>query len=158
MNEADVTKACAGALIHALGPSVYYKHCDRTAGRPDSTFSWNGRTSWIEFKMLEGEGELHTKGKSRALDRGQLVELIRLERAGVPAWVVAYRKRNTRHPARVSIYRPSALLREYGTVTPVYPEFSTYDNILEHLRQYGVATFEGFDHKALISLILKTHV
>lgn len=95
MPEAAVNKQCAQALRAHFVQGVYYKHCDKmSSGRPDSTFTWNGVTSWLEFKLLEGGENVHAKNAkdTHGLAKDQLVELIRLENAGAPAWVVAYRK------------------------------------------------------------------
>jgi hypothetical protein len=129
---------CPGAKI--------YKHNDRgTKGMPDTSVTWSGSTSWLEFKMLEGEENIHNSVRFKL----QLIELVRLEYQCHRAWVIAYRK-----PERLTIYKPTALL---DLKQPVAREFSTRDNVLRDLRTYGVAQFDGFDHAAVVALIRQTH-
>lgn len=147
MKESAANKAAADALAKRFG-GVYYKHADRFAkGRPDCTFSWNGRTSWLEFKMLRGAQSVHDE-----LDKSQLVELIRLERAGCSSWVIAYREHRGQS---LEIYRPTALY-PWPTV-PVAREDSLVENILRDLRVYGIVRFGGFHHGAVTELIAQAH-
>ncbi len=160
MKEAAANKKCAEALQRAFGARCkYYKHCDKTAGRPDSTFTWNGRTSWLEFKMLEGNEDLHARNDktTHGLAKIQLVELLALERAGAPAWVIAYRKATRTLPDLTTIYRPSALITVADRVTPPWLELSHHPNVLRDLKTFGVAAFAGFDHAAVVALVHQTH-
>lgn len=159
MREAAANRKCADMLQRTFPRHVYYKHNDKSAGRPDSTFSWNGVTSWLEFKMLEGNEDVHarTATATHGLAKIQLAELLKLERAGVPAWVIAYRKtiRSTRE--HLTIYRPTALITVADRITPTWREMSIHDNVLRDLKLYGVAAFPGFDHAAVVALIRQTH-
>lgn len=132
------------------GPLKIYKHNDRgTKGMPDMTVTWSFCTSWLEFKMLHGDENIHNE-----LDALQLVELVRLERAGGRAWVIAYRKQTKTQGEYLTIYQPTALLNNQQ---PVAREWSSHANIIRDLRTHGVAKFEGFDHGAVVALIKATH-
>ena len=41
-------------IISAIDVGVVYKHSDITSGIPDVSTSFNGKTSWWEFKLAEG--------------------------------------------------------------------------------------------------------
>lgn len=158
MREAAANKYCADTLVKAFPNALYYKHNDRAAkGRPDSTFTWNRITSWLEFKMLEGHEDLHARG-THGLTRVQLMELIRLERAGAPAWVVAFREGTRQVERHTTIYRPSALITAAGTLTPRWLIPSNLEDILSDLKHSGVAARRGFDYTAVVHLIHQTHV
>lgn len=132
------------------GPIKIYKHNDRgTKGMPDMSVTWSWCTSWLEFKMLTGEENVHGE-----LDPLQLVECERLERAGGRAWVVAYRKGTKTMGEVLDIYLPSALR---SGAQPMAKEYSTYENMLTNLRAFGVARFQGFNHGAVAELIKQTH-
>jgi hypothetical protein len=133
------------------GPIKIYKHNDRgTKGMPDMSVTWAWCTSWLEFKMLKGEENIHGE-----LDPLQLVELVRLERAGGRAWVIAYRKGTKTMGECLDIYLPTALLNNQQ---PIAKEASTYDTLLRDVRTFGVARFGGFNHGAVAHLIKATHV
>lgn len=155
MKESKANQKCAARLVKIFGPRCkYYKHADRfTRGIPDSTFTWNRRTTWLEFKMLAGGEDLHQQ-----LDKIQLVELIQLQSAGL-AWVVAFRKATRLLRERTDIYSPIALLQGGKTVTPSLPlgELSTHETVLRDLQVHGVASFDGFDYDAVAALIRATH-
>lgn len=159
MREAAANRKCADLLMRSFPRNVYYKHNDKSAGRPDSTFTWNGRTSWLEFKMLEGNEDLHarTPTATHGLAKIQLTELLKLERSGAPSWVIAYRKATRTIPDHLTIYRPSALITIADRVTPTWREMSLRDNALRDLNLCGVAAFPGFDHAAVVALIHQTH-
>lgn len=132
------------------GPLRIYKHNDRgTKGMPDMTVTWSLATSWLEFKMLQGDENVHNE-----LDPLQLVELVRLERAGGRAWVIAYRKPTRTQEGYLTIYQPTALMNNQQ---PVAKEWSTHENVLRDLRLFGVVKFRGFDHAAVVALIKATH-
>jgi hypothetical protein len=132
------------------GPIKIYKHNDRgTKGMPDMSVTWAWCTSWLEFKMLKGEENIHSE-----LDPLQLVELVRLERAGGRAWVIAYRKATKTMGEYLTIYQPTTLLNNQQ---PVAREWSSHANVLRDLRTFGVAKFQGFNHGAVVALIKATH-
>jgi hypothetical protein len=62
--------------------------------------------------MLEGNEGVHAKNAkdTHGLAKDQFVELLKLERAGAPAWVIAFRKATRSMPELTTIYRPTALL------------------------------------------------
>lgn len=138
-----------------------YKHADQfTAGIPDRSFTWRGRTSWVEFKFLDMNHPLHEqKGHNKGLSKVQLMELLALERNSHRAWVLVYRKPLRGGSPITQIYRPSALLRQPGPqfVVPVAEKVSTFDTICIDLQRTGVAQFAGHDHRALVALLHLTH-
>lgn len=144
-------KARDAIKLRCSGPIRIYKHNDRgTKGMPDMSVAWNGFESWLEFKMLHGEQNIHQE-----LDGLQLVELLKLERAlRGHSWVIAYRKATKSQREVLDIYAPSFLI---GGAAPAARENSNYDTMLRDLRAYGVARFEGFDHGAVAALIYQTH-
>jgi hypothetical protein len=80
---------CAGlvkALRLGLVGSVVFKHADRvTAGIPDVSVTWGGRTTWLEVKFV--------RAGQRLFDRGvQRQTIARLGRAGSCLYVI-YDKR-----------------------------------------------------------------
>lgn len=159
MKESDLNRRAMEHVLSTCSRAVYYKIADKfTAGIPDSVLNWNHVVSWLEFKLLDPNESIHDQLKAQ-----QLVELVKLENAGMNAWVVAFRRANVKKlvlPQTV-FYRPTALLR--GAV-PVISEPmrermgpATYTNVLRDLRTFGVAQFPGHDYQALSSLIHQTH-
>jgi hypothetical protein len=150
MQEKDANGKARDAIRKDCARAKVYKHNDRqTKGMPDTSVTWAGATSWLEFKMLHGDEDVHNE-----LDPLQLVECVRLEQQCARAWVVAYRKATKTQGEYLTIYRPTALLH---SVMPVAKEWSTHDTVLRDLRTFGVAKFQGFDHAAVVSLIKATH-
>jgi hypothetical protein len=150
--ESDKNRACSDHLLKVCPRAKIFKHCDKfTAGIPDSSLTWRGFTTWLEFKFLEPNATIHDE-----LDPIQLVELVRLEGQGL-AWVVAFRKGNAKKLVlpRTHIYRPSALL--HGAI-PYAHELGKYHSVLKDLCRYGVVDFEGFDYAAIAHLIHQSHV
>lgn len=162
MTERDLTeKAHARIALDCRGAHIY-KHNDRsTEGMPDASVTWNGYTSWLEYKHLEPSEDIHSrKGGTGGLKRLQLMELLALERAsGGRAWVVAYRKGKRGQAERLEIYRPSALLSRVPVVCLITPalHFTSHGGMLEALRGAGCAAFETYDHHAVSFLIRSTH-
>jgi hypothetical protein len=122
------------------------------SGRPDTQITFNGPTSYVEFKHLGLNEKLHG-----ALRKDQLEELIALERvSGGRAWVVVYRKGGK----FLDVYRPSALRRvrnsQMETVEPE-PETAHSEMHLTCLRSTGVIRLVGHDHHAVAALIRLTH-
>lgn len=149
----------------------YYKHNDRgTEGMPDSTFTWAGCTSWVEFKHLDPSEPLHARPRSTSgLKKLQLMELLALERAsGGRAWVVAYRKGKRGQGERVEIYRPSALYRVTSGAPQLVEPALTFGEHLsdgaisvidleQRLERNGCVAYAGYNHLALAELIRRTH-
>lgn len=153
MKESDVNGKARDMIVRECLRAKVYKHCDRmTAGIPDTTVTWRGYTSWLEFKMLEARENVHDQ-----LDTIQLVELVRLEQQCGRAWVIAYRKAHVTKlvTPRTLIYRPTKLLAKF---LPIPERFSKLDSIYEDLQHFGVAELDGFNHHALTALIHRTHV
>ena len=138
----QIRKDCAGAWVKKLNDR-------QTKGLPDTVLAWAGAVSWLEFKMLHGDEDVHNE-----LDPLQLVELVRLEKQTHRAWVVAYRKATRSQGEYLTIYRPMALL---NSACPIAKEWTSHDNVLRDLRTFGVAKFQGFDHAAVTALIKQTH-
>lgn len=86
--QALVTRATK--KIVARFPGVYHwKITDMKAiGKPDSVFILDGSVVFIEFKRLGPDETIHTRGKVKEL---QWMELLRLDRAGVCAYLVAFK-------------------------------------------------------------------
>ena len=152
MKESRLNGKARDAIRKDCPKAVVWKHADRfTAGIPDSSVTWNGADSWLEFKLLGPNESIHDQLKTV-----QLVELVRVERQTGRAWVVAYRKgsRNGLEAPSVTFWRPTALLDGKEPIAQTYA--SGYD-FLERLQEYGVATWEGHDHAAVALLIRLTH-
>lgn len=151
--ESDLTIAARNAMLKAFPGGKYYKNLATPAdrGKPDSSFTWNGPTSWLEFKHLDHGQSIHSEG---ALKKHQLVELVQLQRASGRAWVIAYRKPTRSLEAHTTIYKPNALIRG---AQPFPKEYSSHENVVRDLIRFGVAAFPGYDHQALVALIRITH-
>lgn len=151
MKESNLNKRAMDYVQLACPGGVYYKHADRfTSGIPDSTFTWNGPTSWLEFKLLDPAESIHAQ-----LDPQQLVELVKLQHACGRAWVIAFRRPRRGDAGMTVLYEPTALLFKR---VPVARERSSLENVLRDLRCHGVAEFEGHCFLALSYLIKATHV
>lgn len=151
MKESDLNRRAIDRVLSACHHAVYYKIADRfTRGIPDSILTWNNVTSWLEFKLLDPHESVHAQ-----LDPDQLVELVKLQRACHRAWVIAYRRGTKSFKEMTMFYEPRALLQG---AQPIARELTTHENVLRDLRTFGVATFEGHDHAALVALIHQTHV
>jgi hypothetical protein len=150
VQERDANAKARDAIRAGCVGAVVYKINDRqTKDIPDSVVTWNDATSWLEFKMLSGDADIHTE-----LGKGQLVQLIKLEQQSQRAWVVAYRKATRVQPDRITIYRPTRL---WPKIMPHARENSTLENILRDLRTFGVAQVEGFNHGAIVALLHQSH-
>jgi hypothetical protein len=141
--------------------AVVYKHHGNQftgSGRPDTSITWAGPTSWIEFKVLDVRESIHAQ-----LDQLQLTECIRLQHQCNRAWIVAFRKGDVRRRIRerIEFYLPTALKKRPGNEEPV-PQLPLdysckHETILRDLRTFGVASFDGHDYTALCALIQQTH-
>lgn len=150
MKESELNKRTVDKLLRACPRAVYYKIADRfTAGIPDSIFTWNGFTSWFEFKLLDPNESIH-----KQLDQVQLVELLKLQSACHRAWVIAFRKHSIRADAQTLIYAPSALWHD---AVPIATGDSMRVNLTRDLLAHGVAQFKGFDYDAVVTLVHATH-
>jgi hypothetical protein len=89
MNEAKVVRDVLTNLKRLLPGAVCFKHNDlSTAGIPDISINFRGRTTWIEVKLSRSE-----EGRSRFLrhfDRLQLASCILLERQVPAYYLVAF--------------------------------------------------------------------
>jgi hypothetical protein len=159
MKESDLNRRAADHLLATCKHAVYYKHADLfSSGYPDSTFTWSGYTSWLEFKLLGPNESVHAQ-----LDEDQLVELVKLQKACGRAWVIAFRKpaRGWNHGARLLgegpktvIYSPKALLHDQ---VPLAQELSNHNRVYRDLCVNGVAELEGYDYAGIRALIHITH-
>ena len=89
MKESTFTSHIARYIRESFAtPVVVVKHHDIvTAGVPDLSVSFQGRTIFFETKSVERLTELRKK-----IDQRQLAFLMLLERTGVPVWyVISYR-------------------------------------------------------------------
>lgn len=156
MKESKLNRNCIDHVLRACPRGVYYKIADKfTGGIPDSVFTWSGFTWWLEFKILDPNESIHDQ-----LDKQQLIELIHLERECGRAWVIAFRRANTRKLVlpRTIIYRPSALWdkavpRAVDVCVTAEGRARARAEVLFDLRERGVAEFSGFDYKAVSELI-----
>jgi hypothetical protein len=152
MKESDLNKKAMDHVAAGCPHHVTYKLADRfTSGIPDTVFTWNNYSSWLEFKLLDPNESIH-----KQLDPAQLVELVKLERASGRAWIVAFRRANVKklQKPQTVFYSPHSLLR--GQV-PLSREISLHVNVLRDLKVFGVAWFDSFDYAALAALIHQTH-
>lgn len=131
------------------GVKIYKNHGDQyNVGMPDTTWIWNGHTSWIEFKRLMPNESIH-----RQLKEHQLLELIDIERNGEPAWVIAFRAGGG--VGSTEIYRPTALSGKREPTTP--REWTTVEGMRAALSFGGLAHFPGYDYDMVVALILEYH-
>jgi len=152
MKESDYNHKQVQRLLTACPHAVYYKHADKfTRGIPDSTLTWAGPTSWLEFKLLDPVESIHAQ-----LDPVQLVELIKLEQQCQRAWVIAFRRprRSPMRDERLVIYRPTFL---FGERVPRALEYSSAETVLRDLRLHGVASFGEIDYDVVVRLVHETH-
>lgn len=150
MKESNLNRRAIDYCLARCRNAVYYKIADRfTAGIPDSVFTWEQATSWLEFKLLNPNESIHDQ-----LDKKQLIELLKLQVASQRAWVIAYRRPRRLSPAVTEIYMPSALWHEQ---VPSTPYISKPADVLVGLRTIGVSCFEGHCHEAVYELIRQTH-
>ena len=160
MNERAFTTAAHREIHRVLHspqlPVDITKHSDRfTSDIPDSAIAWNGNTTCVEFKRLQPAGNIWDE-----IRIGQVLKLIALERSTGHAWAVAYRLKNRRHDEETLIYRPTALLSATGAQLTPQPHLTHPDHFCDIglcLRMYGVASFQGHNHRALVSLLEETH-
>lgn len=159
-NERSFTTAAHHAVRKELpGFMKITKHSDRfTKDIPDSSFMWNGHTTWVEFKRLGPTESIHDQ-----IRVGQILDLIDRERAAPGhALALAYRVGNSRHPNTTELYYPPALLGPAGQLlVPLQPEPPRRDltiDIYETMRAVGVVVFEGHTHYALVNFLKQNHV
>lgn len=164
MRENDVEQDCVEKVTQFCPGAVVYKHADRwTAGIPDRSVTWRGYDSWLEFKLWDARTTFHDEfATTEGRPNTQLLELMKLERQTGRSWVIAYREANVKKliKPRLEIYRPSAWVDRDGMVKsfPIGPaEFTPLEYAALHARTRGVAFFDGFDHRAVVSLIHLTH-
>lgn len=130
------------------------KHADKfTSGIPDMSVSGNGRTSWLELKLLK-RGELAVN----AVEPAQRITCCRLERAtGGRCWVIVYRA--SRWEDSTTIYRPSQLnVPEPPESLPHVQQSSTM--IFETTRRLwheGVIRWAGHRHDLVRAMVQHTH-
>jgi hypothetical protein len=147
VKESDLNSACSTHIQKMCVGAVIYKHADKfTAGIPDTSVTWRGTTSWLEFKLLRRPADNVIK----LLSKVQLHELVKLEHAG-HAWVIAFRAK----PHQTLIYRPGALVGLQDA--PASREKTSIEGVREVLKWTGVAMFEGFNYNAIAALIHLTH-
>ena len=149
--ESELTAKARKAMQEAFPHAKIYKHKDAaTHGMPDTSITWHAATTWIEFKRLDAK----LRTVVRALRANQLAELVKLERAGQRAWVVAY----DLHTATTHLYRPSMLIGVTpDTLVIPLPSREVLPTLLEHLWRDGVVVCPGISHHPLLTLIAHTH-
>ncbi len=142
-----------------LPESEILQHQDQfQSGRPDTTVTYNGFTSWLEWKHLGPEQSIHSE---HGLRKDQLDQLLKLERASLGrAWVIVFRKGRT----FTDIYRPSALISVTdGKIDYVEPsvkeplEAGSEFELMTRLYLTGVIRCSGHDFEAVAGLIWSTH-
>jgi hypothetical protein len=73
MTEADMSRKLVEHLQRGLPGAVIFKHNDQvTAGIPDISLTWNGRTTWIEVKLVKESGVI-----SRGIQQLRCLQLAR---------------------------------------------------------------------------------
>lgn len=146
MRETRRNSEANSLLRRALPGAVVYKHHDRsTKGMPDTSVTWRGATTWLEFKVLR-----HGESIYKQLDPLQLIELVKIEQAGSYAWVVALR-----HPENTTeIYRPTWLVRSRAQG---WVDVIPTDRLLSPSHLLALS-FPGRDLRPVIQLIERTHV
>lgn len=158
MTESSLKTSCCDVVRAALPACHVIHHQDRfQSGLPDTSISYNGPTSWLEWKHLGLNEKLHGN-----LRKDQLDELLKLEQATLGrAWVVVFRKGGK----FTDVYRPSALLSisrglvEYVEPTPE-PTSNFAESMSEEVRRLhltGVIRWSGHDHRGIAGLIWHTH-
>lgn len=167
MREKSPVNALRLALSELPGAEVI-KHADAaTGGIPDLSVTYNGRTSWLEVKLLRRGQTLESE-----LEPRQLATCRRLERAsGARCWIVAFRRPGTMQ--HTLIYRPTRIRTDSEVCQQVAPAPSakvrlvlppvreTYTGIgsgnLIELATVGVLALRGFAYPQLVNLIQETH-
>ena len=154
MTESSLKASTRDAIEHRCVGAEVLHHQDRfSSGYPDTSVSWNGFTSWVEFKFLGLEESLHGP-----LREDQLLQLIRLEKqSACRAWIVVFRK--TRLEERTDIYRPTRLV-SHGVKLELKAS-EKYSGLgpsnLVALWDTGVVSLSGLQYDAVASLIKLTH-
>ena len=154
MSETKLVKTCREVLEVELLGVFLWKVCDRmTGGIPDVFIGWNGATTMIEFKYLKKDETVHQKWE----DGRQLVTCVKLEGVTGRCWVVAYQKKcQWREHDQTIIYRPTALL-DLKTPKPSVMGYRVGEQWAARLWDEGCVIMQGFDHRAIASLIRQTH-
>jgi hypothetical protein len=149
MNEARLETACMKVLDQRLAPlPVVLKHANAAAsGLPDRSISWNGNTTWIEFKVLRKNETIHDVIKNAR----QLITCCQLERATRRCWFVVYT-----HDDHTLFYRPSKLTHEQLPV-PELTDGTLNRDAKDRLWHRGVLRFKGHAHHEVAHLIIETH-
>lgn len=121
MNEAVLKSNLVAEMRTKLSGAVVIRHEDHfTAGIPDISITWYGRTTWLEVKHVR------PRMKSRGI---QELTMRRLEGAGYAKYVI-YDDRDTK---RVGIVRPRDIV-EWETKAQWFPKFD-HNAIVEHIRK-----------------------
>lgn len=131
MTEASVTQALHLVLKTRLPNYEVTKIADRaTIGRPDSCVTGNGRTTWLEIKLLRKGDSIEKCSKPIQLHTMKRLQVL----SGGRAWYVVYDLRDPK-AKRLLIFQPIELLNERPDIW-----------------------CEGFDHGVVADLIQETHV
>jgi hypothetical protein len=132
MSESLLTRQLMKKLRAELPTFVVLKHADGwTSGVPDVSVTGNGRTTWLEVKLVELRGIIETK-----LQRFQME---RLERNGGTAFYVMYY--TSPFPRSVAIVEPS----KRSSVAP-------YHGLTPYL-----SSIAGHDHDLVVTLLKRIH-
>lgn len=137
MNEATLTSSLMDACDAAMPDGVGKKHADNfTIGIPDFSYTWGGRTVWVEVKYLRDGKKL-----ANELKPIQLTTCAQLEQASHGhCWIVVYESTRLK---LASIYRPTQLLQQARMGEGAMSMTFTTTTVTWSL---AAVCIEGFDH------------
>ena len=140
MNEAYLKKRLREALAEVMPDCVVIRHEDKfSAGVPDLSVTWAGRTAWVEVKYAR-------TGRPARTTALQDLMLKRLASAGAPALLVTYAE-----PRRGQPGRATRVVRYAGEETGWALASDQYDPASAAGVQMlgGAETLDGFDHQGV---------
>jgi hypothetical protein len=152
MTEASVTQELHKVLKYRLPGWDIYKCNDRvTKGRPDTTVTGAGYTSFLEMKLLKRGGSVE-----KCSDALQQVTMRKLyDLSGERAWYVLFDGRNP-HAKRTIVCSPHALSRLNGADPPIYGG-ELDGRLCDVLGEHGCVSFDGFNYALVAEILYETH-
>lgn len=133
-NEASVKSTLSAKLKQQLPSSVHFRHEDvLTSGTPDSSISWNGRTTWWETKYAR------PAFKSRGIQELMLKRLARESRAFYVIFCDFDATKSVAivDPAEFEPWKVPQLVRVHDVP--------------------AIVRFDGFDYNRIIDFIRRVH-
>jgi len=134
MNEATVVRAIVDHLRERLPGAVVFKHNDRiTAGIPDVSVTYGGRTTWLEVKLI-GSWNDSPSSLMKKFDALQLATMLRLAdaRAGQAYYLVAYEGKKK---LDVILPREVKLCRDQLNFPPVTYSSGSFKDVMYYVVQ-----------------------